>query len=264
MADVRIPGEGAGVLNFSDIPAARYREVPPPEAFAQSVACLWMTGVEGSDAVSDGRILPDGCMDLVWIRGSGVMIAGPQTTFVVRPGLRPLIAIGARFRPGILPALLRQPAAEMVNQRVSLDAVDASLARRLEAGLDAARTPAQAMRALIRGLAGRLEGMSEPDAAIAEAASLLSRPEMPVTAVASRVYVSERQLRRRFDEHVGYGPKMLQRVLRFQRLKAMLELQDADLARAGLAAGYADQPHLTRECRDLSGLTPAALAAWLR
>ena len=32
------------------------------------------------------------------------------------------------------------------------------------------------------------------------------------------------------------------------------------LAELAAAAGYADQAHLTRECRALSGSTPAALA----
>jgi AraC-like DNA-binding protein len=36
---------------------------------------------------------------------------------------------------------------------------------------------------------------------------------------------------------------------------------EPDLARAAFEAGYADQPHLTRECRELSGLPPAALLA---
>jgi AraC-like DNA-binding protein len=33
-----------------------------------------------------------------------------------------------------------------------------------------------------------------------------------------------------------------------------------DLAALAAQAGYADQAHLTRECRALAGLTPAALA----
>jgi AraC-like DNA-binding protein len=32
-----------------------------------------------------------------------------------------------------------------------------------------------------------------------------------------------------------------------------------DLARLALDAGYADQAHLTRECRRLAGVTPTAL-----
>jgi methylphosphotriester-DNA--protein-cysteine methyltransferase len=50
-------------------------------------------------------------------------------------------------------------------------------------------------------------------------------------------------------EHVGYGPKTLQRILRLQRVMADLASaqQTIELAAAAAAAGYADQPHLSRE-----------------
>ena len=72
--------------------------------------------------------------------------------------------------------------------------------------------------------------------------------------------ISERQLRRRFAEAVGYGPKTLARVLRFQRFLGLAEA-GGDLAGLAFAAGYADQAHLTRECVRLSGRTPAVLLA---
>jgi methylphosphotriester-DNA--protein-cysteine methyltransferase len=76
------------------------------------------------------------------------------------------------------------------------------------------------------------------------------------------VGLSERQLRRRVHAAAGYGPKTLQRVLRFRRFVRMLDAagEPPDLASAAVQAGYADQAHLTRECSALSGLTPAALA----
>jgi transcriptional regulator GlxA family with amidase domain len=74
--------------------------------------------------------------------------------------------------------------------------------------------------------------------------------------------LSERQLRRRFDAAVGYGPKTLAGVLRLQRFLALTSAEPSpDLARLALDAGYADQPHLTRECRRLTGLTPVVLVA---
>ena len=66
---------------------------------------------------------------------------------------------------------------------------------------------------------------------------------------------------------VGYAPKTLQRVLRFQGFLALAEAErtagaaDPDLAQLAFAAGYADQAHLTRECTRLAGLPPAALLA---
>jgi transcriptional regulator GlxA family with amidase domain len=75
------------------------------------------------------------------------------------------------------------------------------------------------------------------------------------------VGLGDRQLRRRFAEAVGYGPKTLDRILRFQRFLVLARATSADLARLAIEAGYADQAHLTRECTRLSGLPPAALLA---
>jgi AraC-like DNA-binding protein len=37
---------------------------------------------------------------------------------------------------------------------------------------------------------------------------------------------------------------------------------DANIAAAAAHAGYAEQPHLTREARRLAGLTPRQLLGW--
>jgi transcriptional regulator GlxA family with amidase domain len=76
-----------------------------------------------------------------------------------------------------------------------------------------------------------------------------------VESLAGDLGLSERQLRRRFHAAAGYGPKTLQRVLRFRRFLAAC---NPDLARAALDAGYADQSH---ECTRLAGRPPAALLA---
>jgi AraC-like DNA-binding protein len=91
---------------------------------------------------------------------------------------------------------------------------------------------------------------------------LLRDPSARTGDVAEEVGLSVRQLRRRCHAAAGYGPKTLQRVLRFQRFVRHLDASSGacDLASAAAEAGYADQAHLTRECAALSGLTPAALA----
>ena len=82
---------------------------------------------------------------------------------------------------------------------------------------------------------------------------------MRVGELAHELGLSERQLLRRFDDAVGYGPKVLARVLRLQRLLALPP--GAGLAEAALEAGYADQAHMSAEVRRLTGLTPAELRA---
>jgi transcriptional regulator GlxA family with amidase domain len=91
---------------------------------------------------------------------------------------------------------------------------------------------------------------------------MLADPRARVGELARTLGVSDRQLRRRFDAAVGYGPKTLQRVLRFRRFLARVHAAEAgvDLALLAFEAGYADQSHLTREASALSGMSPLGLA----
>jgi transcriptional regulator GlxA family with amidase domain len=90
---------------------------------------------------------------------------------------------------------------------------------------------------------------------------VVARPRTRVAALGERLGISERQLRRRFETAVGYPPKTLARVLRLQRFLGLAGRDGADIARLAAEAGYADQPHLTRDCAELAGLPPAALLA---
>jgi AraC-like DNA-binding protein len=72
--------------------------------------------------------------------------------------------------------------------------------------------------------------------------------------------VSERTLRRRFLHNFGYGPKTLEQILRFQMfLKLGRREPQRGISALAFDANYADQAHLCREARSLSGLSPSAL-----
>ena len=128
---------------------------------------------------------------------------------------------------------------------------------------------AEALRVLTRA-AGAMAADGPADPLAAHATRLLRRPCAVAEDVAGRLDLSERQLRRRCQAAVGYGPATLRRVLRFRRFVSWADTghgakgaagSGADLAGVAVALGYADQAHLTRECVRLAGLTPAALVA---
>ncbi|HEY3687748.1 MAG TPA: helix-turn-helix transcriptional regulator [Streptosporangiaceae bacterium] len=75
-----------------------------------------------------------------------------------------------------------------------------------------------------------------------------------VAGVADVLGLSERQLRRRCLTAFGYGPKTLQRVVRFQRALRAAREPGADLAGVAYRFGYADQAHLSRDVRALAGV----------
>ena len=225
-----------------------YRELPPPPELAHVVRCLWTRTGTGAETL----VLPDACLDV--IVGSGrAFVAGPDTRAVpARPATGAVLS-GVRFRPGAAAAALGVPADALRDRRVDLaDLWGAAAARALAEHDDPV--------ALAAALAPRLRD-AEPDPAVRAATGLLARaPATPVPALAAAVGLGERQLRRRFGAAVGYGPKTLARILRFRAALGRVRAGDA-LAQAALAAGYADQAHMTRELVALGGRTPGAVAA---
>jgi AraC-like DNA-binding protein len=236
--------------------APGYAEWQAPAALRGPVACLWARVVPDGVA-PNGLVLPDACSDLIWEQGVGAYVAGPDTgpvAAVTSPGT---VFVGVRFRPAAGGQVLGLPLSELRDRRVSLTDLRRDAAR----GLPAALTPAAAAASILR-VTGTLIAGSAPDRAISAAASLLRDPAARAEDVAGRVGLSERQFRRRSHAAIGYGPKTLQRILRFQRFVQLLDAsgRTPELATAAAETGYADQSHLTRETVTLSGLTPAALA----
>jgi AraC-like DNA-binding protein len=231
---------------------AGYTEWAAPAALRSAVTCLW-TRVGAADG--EALVLPDACTDLIWQQGRGAFVAGPDTGPAPTRITGGTIIIGVRFRPSAGGSVLGLPLSELRDQRIDLADLSPARARRLPAELDPGTAAAR-----ILGLAADLAGREPPDPAVTRAATLLRDPRARTEDVAAEVGLSLRQLRRRCHAAVGYGPKTLQRILRFQRFISRIDRNPGDLAALAAETGYADQAHLTRECVRLAGLTPAALA----
>lgn len=105
----------------------------------------------------------------------------------------------------------------------------------------------------------RLEIGPVPDPEVGRAWRLLDGdPAVPVARVAADVGWSRKHLTNRFREQAGLTPKVMARVLRFQRAVGRLA-DGAGFAEAAAVCGYYDQAHLNREFRALSGCTPSEL-----
>ena len=229
-----------------------YREFTPPHELAHLVRCVWIrTGTGGGTLV-----LPDGCLDVV-VRDGRAFVAGPDTGPVPGHAGRGEVITGLRLRPGVGGAALGVGADELRDRRVALEDLWGREGREL--GERAGDDPA----ALAHTLRPRLAA-SAPDLRVLEAARRLARASAtPMPELAAAVGLGERHLRRRFAAAVGYGPKTFARVVRF-RVALGLVSAGEPLASAALAAGYADQAHMTRELVTLGGRTPGELAGTRR
>ncbi len=206
---------------------------------------------------SDGgeyRVLPDGCMDVIWMEGD-LVVAGPDSRAYVGESEAGIRVAAIRFAPGTAPAFLGVPARALLDSRVPLaDLWSPGRSRRLADRVGMAADPALALEEAVVGL------FDEPPDGLVNQVLRGVRRGVAVPALAGSVGLSERQLYRRCLDAFGYGPKMLDRVL---RMNAALDRARAGLGLAEVAAqtGYADQAHFTRDVKALAGVPPRTLLA---
>ena len=218
-----------------------YREHPPPTPLRDLAETAWVVDGPGDPVL----VLPDGCMDLVRMDGR-VVVAGPDTTASISPrGSEPFV--GLRFRPGVLPRLLGVPAAELRDQRVALDELRPV-------------RPHRRLTDVVADLAASPPRRETTPWSLPTLSHVTSRLAAGAYAsdVAREIDWSGRTLQRQCVAVYGYGPATLRRILRFRRAVQMLRA-GRSFAAIATDAGYADQPHLHREVRELSGVSLASL-----
>ncbi|HDS1123954.1 TPA: helix-turn-helix domain-containing protein [Stenotrophomonas maltophilia] len=236
-----------------------YQEHLAPEPLRGHFGQLWQSQLP-ADADGQITVLPDGCVDILW-RDGALFVVGPDRVAahpVLAPGAQ---VLGARFRPGQALAALGLPLADIIGQAVPL--VDLKGRWALKAAASIGDTaPAQRLARLAHCLQPHLGGIAL-DASARRAGALfqaLDRGHATLDALSARLNLSPRSLRRLSQAQFGYGAKTLERILRLQRfLRHSRTLPQHSLAMLAADAGYADQAHLSREARELAGMTASAL-----
>ena len=233
-----------------------YRATLASRELATWVSASWRETVTAGSHV-DG-VHPDASIDILW-DGAALAVFGPRTRSEAPGELRTGMFVGVRLRPGATRAMLGEAAIALADRTVPLESLWGSAARAAALRLQATGSE-HAMAALCSVVGERGRTLThEPDRLIPRVVELAGL-QRTVRDIANDVGLSERQLFRRCVDEVGYGPKHLVRVLRLQRLLGLARrLPDASLAGLAAAAGYADQSHMSRECRALTSVTPAGL-----
>jgi hypothetical protein len=242
--------------------AQTLRERVPVPAAATDVACVWIQHVGVAAPAYLHRTVPNGCIELAYRLGANhVSVIGPRCDAdidLLEPGVT---VIGVRFHPGAAVEAVGVPASDLVGCTVELTNVWGKPAGVLANRLAEANSPTEAATLLEDEVAARVAGRAGRDPVAAATLDMLLRERNVETRrIAAALFLSDRQLRRRCRIAFGYGAKTMQRIIRFQRFLALswnAEPAAGGLAWLALTAGYADQPHLTRECVALTGLPPS-------
>ena len=250
------------------------RIAPPPalRGLIAGYADYW----ERTADFSTRRELPHAEAVLIVNLGAPIAITGgdgaalrlqPGEAFAAGAHLRPALSHSDGAQAGMhvflplatLRRLLGVPMVELVDRVVPLDAVLGAEARDLGARLCEAlgRTSRAALLddALTRRL-GRARTLDRRQLYCLE--MLRARPACGIAEIARDLGWSRKHFAARVQDAVGVGPRCFRRLLRFQSLTAAIAQTSGapNWAMLALDAGYYDQPHMIREFREFSGLTP--------
>ena len=240
-------------LEWTDMFQARWL---PRSALARHVSCVW-----ADRSATAEPLLPDACVELVW-SGRGLFVRGADTHAHAAGSFPDRTFVVVRFRPGAAADVLGLHGDELADARVGISALwGRAEMERLESLLAASPSARDAADVLEDAVIARVRRAPDPVVEAVAATVVRHRSPLRVAGLAERLGFSERQLLRRCKAALGYGPKTLDRIVRFQRFRALADRnRHLGLAELAAVAGYADQPHLTRECVRLGGTTPAVLA----
>jgi AraC-like DNA-binding protein len=240
-------------------------ERPPIAALRDVVSVAWIQQVARGGEPYEHRHIPNGAVELRCAVGSEPQVVGPLTGPLVQVFAPGTTVVGVRFVPGAAATATGLPTSEVVGLVLDAEKLWGRSAVALGEAVDAAASPQESLAVVQRHVLERVSAGDDPDPLVSDAVRrLMPWRERDVTSLTAALHISETQLRRRCRTAVGLAPKVLHRLLRFQGFLALVQHAIAQgrsptedgLAALAARAGYADQPHLTRECVRLTGVSP--------
>ncbi|HEV8630529.1 MAG TPA: helix-turn-helix domain-containing protein [Thermoanaerobaculia bacterium] len=240
----------------------RIELVAAPADLAALVEHAWIQRERSSPAGGAAvfRVVPDCSGTLIFAledeeRAVTVraIVVGARSTFADVDVSRRRLTLGVRLRPGALAALAGEPAWVFTDRVHTVDEVFGSPAGAVAELVGDSDLPAAlvALFTFLRARASyRRPGLRLPSVA---------GQTTSVAELARALDLAPRTLYDRTRDEIGIGPKRLLRVLRLHHALETCR-QSPGWADVAARAGFADQPHLTREIHALLGETPTA---WL-
>lgn len=249
-----------------------YQEHLPHPALQGIIQCYWTLVGPVPEHKRVIRILPDGCIDIIFdIKGGlspahlrvidavpSTFLCGAMTSHMLIQCPSNPIVVGIRFHPGGA-WLLPSKAVDFTDIQISIKDILPHLASIPEVLAEIAPIPELLVQNLEVQLFKRLQRMPQNHMLIKIAMHFL-RPSAPITPVANLAQslgVNQKTLERAFKQFVGMTPKKFTRINRFMHAVQLLSVKKQSLAHIALEAGYTDQAHFSNDFKTFFVITPS-------
>lgn len=247
------------------------KTISPDPALESFVECYWAWEIPAACGELD-PLLPDAAPEMIFhlatpprvLRSSGLW-EQQRRAFLICASQRavrlaveaPMAVFVIRFRPWGASRFTARSMADLVDREIPPDEVFSSFGGDLCNWIHKASNTEERVAVVNATLQRALADQSKKDEFIRDLHRCAVGGVARGRDIAAALGVSERTFRRLWHEIVGLEQRKFFSLMRFHRA---LEMIDAgyDLSLVASECGYADQPHLARDFRRISGL-PASM-----
>jgi len=251
-----------------------YKVFTPVPELQQFVKCFWTLEDEGLLEPVKQRVVPDGCMEMIFHYGDlykqyledGSSIIQPRSFVfgqitkyleIAPTGISGIVS--ARFLPEGLMPFMTIPVSSLEDKAIDIATVFGENGSNLEERVIAATDNLQRIKLIEGFLLSRLEDPKTIDRITKSCVEVIfqSQGQLGMDELADKMNISRRNMERKFASAVGLSPKQLSRVVRLQATLKMLEQnQFSSLTSAAYENGYYDQAHFIKDFKEFTGTSP--------
>lgn len=252
-----------------------YQTYAPRPDLEPFVKCYWTLQVPYDKDAERQRIIPDGCIEMIFVLGDDVKRYTSESEFILQPRAMVLgqtidpfyveptgdvDSFAVRFYPfgfsGFVPVSIN----ELANRETPITQLfDIEAANALEKRIIGATTTHARIAIVEDFLLTRLADAKTIDNMVRKTidAILLTRGSASIKTLLKDDLSKRRQLERKFLKQVGVSPKQLGKVIRMQTaLHMMLNQQSENLTRIAYESEYYDQAHFVKDFKEFTGINP--------
>lgn len=252
-----------------------YQTFQPHSDLASLVKCYWTLEIPAGTGSQRQRIIPDGCIEMIFILGDDIKRYTSENEFIIQPRamilgqtIEPFYveptgyvnSFAIRFYPYGFANFVTTSISSLVNRETPIDVLFGEKpAIELTQKITQAADTGERIKIIESFLSDKLSDQNTIDSIVRSTidAILSTRGSTPINAILKDDLSKRRQLERKFSKQIGISPKQLGRVIRLQTaLKILLSRQTENLTQIAYESEYYDQAHFTKDFKEFTGINP--------
>ena len=252
-----------------------YQTFEPHPDLQPLVKCYWTLEVAASEHAQRQRIVPDGCLELIFILGDDIRRYTSNSEFILQPRAMVLgqtidpfyieptgyvNTFAVRFYPYGFANFVTTPVKDLANTETPIDLLfEKKSAQALAQKINQAADIKERIEMVESFLLDRLNHQTTIDNIVKSTidALLSTGGNASVNAILKGDGSKRRQLERKFAKQIGISPKQLGKIIRLQTaLKLLLNRQTESLTQIAYDSEYYDQAHFIRDFKEFTGVSP--------